>query len=264
MGRPWRPGGSAVARSEFDQCLLRSRGAVAAGSSRGRRSPRFRSLGTARRVHSRAAHRGRRCRSRGVRLLGDRRSLARRVPRRQRGRRPTARTPRGCAARWRFHGCLGDGRDWDAGHVRARPVDRLDARERAQLSRLGDRGPRTGGDDRWRTDPRCSRPTYARCSSRSMVRSASPHRPRRWPTRSWHSSIEMSSLPPGASGVPTLLIAGGQPLEGRATRERAWRRFADSSTLIELHVADAWGHNAILQDSQASSRLIADWLERHR
>ena len=70
--------------------------------------------------------------------------------------------------------------------------------------------------------------------------------------------------PAGRVGVPTLLIAGGQPLEGRATRERAWRRFADSSTLIELHVADAWGHNAILQDSQASSRLIADWLERHR
>lgn len=64
--------------------------------------------------------------------------------------------------------------------------------------------------------------------------------------------------------VPTLLIASGQPPGPRATRQRAWRRFADSSTLIELHVADAWGHNAILQDSEASIRLIADWLERHR
>ncbi len=64
--------------------------------------------------------------------------------------------------------------------------------------------------------------------------------------------------------VPTLLIASGQPAEHRATREQAWRRFADSSPLIELHVADAWGHNAILQDSEASTRLIADWLERHR
>lgn len=63
--------------------------------------------------------------------------------------------------------------------------------------------------------------------------------------------------------VPTLLIASGQPAERRATREQAWRRFADSSPLIELHVADAWGHNAILQDSEASTRLIADWLQRH-
>ena len=64
--------------------------------------------------------------------------------------------------------------------------------------------------------------------------------------------------------VPTLLIASGQPAERRATREQAWRRFADSSPLIELHVAEAWGHNAILQDSHASTRPIADWLELHR
>ena len=64
--------------------------------------------------------------------------------------------------------------------------------------------------------------------------------------------------------VPTLLVASGQPADRRATREQAWRRFADSSPLIELHVANAWGHNAILQDCQASTRLIADWLERHR
>ncbi len=64
--------------------------------------------------------------------------------------------------------------------------------------------------------------------------------------------------------VPTLLIASGQPAERRATRAQAWRQFADSSALIELHVADTWGHNPILQDSQASTRLIADWLQRHR
>jgi pimeloyl-ACP methyl ester carboxylesterase len=64
--------------------------------------------------------------------------------------------------------------------------------------------------------------------------------------------------------IPTLLIASGQPAERRAPRERAWRRFADSSPLIELQVEDAWGHNPIWQDSAASAGAIADWLERHR
>jgi pimeloyl-ACP methyl ester carboxylesterase len=64
--------------------------------------------------------------------------------------------------------------------------------------------------------------------------------------------------------VPTLLLASGQPAEGRITRERAWRRFADASPLIELQVMDAWGHNAILQDPEGSARLIADWLGQHQ
>ena len=64
--------------------------------------------------------------------------------------------------------------------------------------------------------------------------------------------------------VPTLLIASGQPAERRAPRERAWRQFADSSPLIELQVADAWGHNPILQESETSARVIAAWLERRR
>jgi pimeloyl-ACP methyl ester carboxylesterase len=64
--------------------------------------------------------------------------------------------------------------------------------------------------------------------------------------------------------IPTLLIASGQPAERRPARERAWRQFADSSPLIELQVADAWGHNPILQDGEASTRVIADWLERQR
>jgi pimeloyl-ACP methyl ester carboxylesterase len=68
----------------------------------------------------------------------------------------------------------------------------------------------------------------------------------------------------GRVQVPTLLIASGQPAESWPGRERAWRQFADASSLIELHVADSWGHNAILQDAEASTRLIADWLERHR
>jgi pimeloyl-ACP methyl ester carboxylesterase len=63
--------------------------------------------------------------------------------------------------------------------------------------------------------------------------------------------------------VPTLLIACGEPAEQRSMREKAWRRFADASPLIELHVADAWGHNPILQDPEASSSLIANWLQRH-
>jgi pimeloyl-ACP methyl ester carboxylesterase len=64
--------------------------------------------------------------------------------------------------------------------------------------------------------------------------------------------------------VPTLLLASGQPAEGRITREQAWRRFAEASPLIELQVMDAWGHNAILQDPEGSARLIADWLGQHQ
>jgi pimeloyl-ACP methyl ester carboxylesterase len=63
--------------------------------------------------------------------------------------------------------------------------------------------------------------------------------------------------------IPTLLIASGQPAEVRDIRERAWRRFAEASPLIELRVEDAWGHNAIVQDPGAATRLIADWLQQH-
>ncbi len=64
--------------------------------------------------------------------------------------------------------------------------------------------------------------------------------------------------------VPTLLLASGQPADGRITRERAWHRFAEASPLIELQVMDAWSHNAVLQDPEGSVRLIADWLGRHQ
>ena len=63
--------------------------------------------------------------------------------------------------------------------------------------------------------------------------------------------------------VPALLVACGQPTERRPLREAAWRRFVDASPLIELHVAEDWGHNPVLQDPEASSRLIADWLGPH-
>lgn len=63
--------------------------------------------------------------------------------------------------------------------------------------------------------------------------------------------------------VPVLLIACGQPAEHRSSREKAWQAFANASPLVELHVADAWAHNPILQDPEASSSLIADWLQRH-
>ena len=61
-------------------------------------------------------------------------------------------------------------------------------------------------------------------------------------------------------GVPTLLITCGEPADGRAIREKAWQAFAGASPLVELQVADDWGHNALWQAPEASSKLIADWL----
>ena len=63
--------------------------------------------------------------------------------------------------------------------------------------------------------------------------------------------------------VPALLIACGAPAERRPIRERAWRAFASASPLVELHVAEDWAHNPILQDPEGSSRLIANWLKPH-
>jgi pimeloyl-ACP methyl ester carboxylesterase len=63
--------------------------------------------------------------------------------------------------------------------------------------------------------------------------------------------------------VPTLLIASGQPAELRVIKGRSWRQFTEASRLIELNVEDAWGHNAIVQHPEASTRLIVDWLEKH-
>ena len=63
--------------------------------------------------------------------------------------------------------------------------------------------------------------------------------------------------------LPALLIACGAPAERRPARERAWRAFASASPLVELHVAEDWGHNPILQDPEAASSLITGWLQRH-
>jgi pimeloyl-ACP methyl ester carboxylesterase len=63
--------------------------------------------------------------------------------------------------------------------------------------------------------------------------------------------------------VPTLLIACRQPADQRSPRERAWQAFAARSSLVELHVADDWGHNPIFQDPEAFSTLTAGWLRGH-
>lgn len=60
--------------------------------------------------------------------------------------------------------------------------------------------------------------------------------------------------------VATLLVACGQPAERADVKRRAWQAFADASPLVELHVADAWGHNPLLQDPGGSAQLIGDWL----
>jgi len=60
--------------------------------------------------------------------------------------------------------------------------------------------------------------------------------------------------------VPTLLLVCGEPAENRVVRETAWQAIAHASNQIELHVAEGWGHNPILADPEASSRLIADWI----
>ncbi|HEY4824543.1 MAG TPA: alpha/beta hydrolase [Solirubrobacteraceae bacterium] len=63
--------------------------------------------------------------------------------------------------------------------------------------------------------------------------------------------------------VPTLLIACGEPIERRASRERAWTQLAQASALIELEVVEGWRHNPILQDPERASRRIVDWLAAH-
>lgn len=63
--------------------------------------------------------------------------------------------------------------------------------------------------------------------------------------------------------VPTLLIACGQPAEHRAIKERAWQAFAARSPLIELHVAEDWGHNPLFQAPEAFSELIVGWLRQN-
>ena len=60
--------------------------------------------------------------------------------------------------------------------------------------------------------------------------------------------------------VPTLLIACGHPPERAAIKRPAWEAFADASPLIEVRVADEWGHNPPLQDAAGAARMVAEWL----
>jgi pimeloyl-ACP methyl ester carboxylesterase len=63
--------------------------------------------------------------------------------------------------------------------------------------------------------------------------------------------------------VPTLLIAAGQPPESREIKQRAWESFAATSPLIELHVAEDWGHNALLATTRECTAVISAWLSPH-
>jgi pimeloyl-ACP methyl ester carboxylesterase len=63
--------------------------------------------------------------------------------------------------------------------------------------------------------------------------------------------------------VPTLLIAAGRPPESREIRQRAWERFASASPLIELHVAEDWGHQALLATTQECTAIASAWLSPH-
>jgi pimeloyl-ACP methyl ester carboxylesterase len=60
--------------------------------------------------------------------------------------------------------------------------------------------------------------------------------------------------------VPILLIACGQPPERAAIKGAAWEAFAHASPLIEVRVADEWGHNPPLQDAAGTARMVAEWL----
>jgi pimeloyl-ACP methyl ester carboxylesterase len=64
--------------------------------------------------------------------------------------------------------------------------------------------------------------------------------------------------------VPTLLIAAGQPPEFREIKQRAWESFAAASPLIDVHVAEDWGHNALLATTQECTAVIGAWLSPHR
>jgi pimeloyl-ACP methyl ester carboxylesterase len=66
-----------------------------------------------------------------------------------------------------------------------------------------------------------------------------------------------------AIAVPTLLVACGQPVERSASKAAAWSAFADASPNVTLHVAQAWGHNPLIQDPEGANALLAGWLKQH-
>ena len=61
--------------------------------------------------------------------------------------------------------------------------------------------------------------------------------------------------------VPILLIACAQPPERAAIKRPAWEAFAHASPLIEVRVAEEWGHNPPLQDAAGTARMVAEWLD---
>jgi pimeloyl-ACP methyl ester carboxylesterase len=63
--------------------------------------------------------------------------------------------------------------------------------------------------------------------------------------------------------VPTLLIAAGLPPEVRGIKQRAWERFVATSPLIELQVAEGWGHHALLATPAECTAVISAWLSPH-
>jgi pimeloyl-ACP methyl ester carboxylesterase len=62
--------------------------------------------------------------------------------------------------------------------------------------------------------------------------------------------------------IPTLLIAAGLPTRVRSTKQQAWERFAAMSPLIDVHVAEGWGHNPLLTASNDCAAVINAWLSR--
>jgi pimeloyl-ACP methyl ester carboxylesterase len=60
--------------------------------------------------------------------------------------------------------------------------------------------------------------------------------------------------------VPTFLIVCGHPIEQRDVRQAAWQRLTESAPMVQLHVADDWNHNPVLQAPDAIAALIAGWL----
>jgi pimeloyl-ACP methyl ester carboxylesterase len=73
-----------------------------------------------------------------------------------------------------------------------------------------------------------------------------------------HRPVELAR----SLGVPALLLVNGRE-HGREVREPQWTQFAAASPLVELHVADDWGHHPFQQAPEESGRLVGDWLRDH-
>ena len=65
------------------------------------------------------------------------------------------------------------------------------------------------------------------------------------------------------AAIPMLLIAVGLPSHVRSTKQRAWEKFAALPPLIEVHVAEDWGHNPLLTAPNDCAALINAWLSEY-